>query len=1266
MKILRLELFGFKSFKDKTIITFNQPITAIVGSNGCGKSNVVDALYWVMGDMSPKHLRGHHMSDVIFSGSKDAAALDMAEVTLVLEREPEKDPELPPQFNSSLEIQITRRYYRNGESEYAINKTHCRLRDIQEFFMDTGLGAKAYSIIEQGAITRMVAQKPEERRTVIEEVAGIMKFKARKAETQRKIEGAQTNLGRIDDIVKELQKQLSSLKRQADKAEKFKSLSEELQNLEVRLLSRDWKDRKDTHTQSLLVATELRRALEELSEKQGIERLRLENVSNDLGAVEEKLGLLRDQSRQAELSLKDSESEIASLNTQKDNATNRMARDKSSLDELLAREETLKIELETILAEIESLSEQSQVFATQLEDVGAQLETLRQANLEGRAEVDTQRKRLHTEELEQTRLTQQIQNLQKQIVQLNQKQDSISLQLNSASAELDMKNVERHATVESLEAAFASRSDLEKSRTEVTESLNQLEQNRNDLQQARDIAREKLSTLQIKRKHLEQLDQDFAGVDAAAKSIARHFRNLGENNRLLADSISVPESLEKIVEIALGKSLQRVKASTLNDVENLRSLLVNENDPEARAARLPLWISGIASDYKTQVAGTQLDQVYISVQENVPAESAAMSFSETPGPDGLVSQTTVEPLLATTTQTRVLNAKNYLEEHPEVVGQLNSLILSERSLLADESWLVLLRDFWVVKNRAALIEIAQNLQGLGLQFITTDGDVLSREGYLDLAPIETNLSGEQSIGLVQRKREISELKSEESDASAQLQMAQEALDLCLKHLHDAKNRFRELTANLAALDPDVERHSLFLRQVETQIARLTEKQNLLNTDLEKSQQEQKEISERLAVMSEELATAELRHEQATQEFETSQNALSSNLEKQNEMEAQLSNIRREAQKIDRLLSEKQSSRAALEQEKMLSTARCEQIQNDITSLTQNLEELAEKLELAQMTLDSKAESVDQAKTDEQAMAQIFDTQKLAVRQAQEALDKINSEIHSATNRLHDVEQSVAVNDVEIRNLSTQLQDKYQLALDAMEEAQLAELLTPMDIEEAADPDFARNRIGQLRTKIDNLGKINMVAAEEFGDLSARYEYLFIQREDLANSIQQLQDAIDRINRESRERFAEAFNLVNMALQKTFPILFGGGNAELRLTNPDDLLETGVEIVAQPPGKKLQSVTLLSGGEKALTAVSLIFGIFSIKPSPFCVLDEVDAPLDDANVGRFNTQVRKMSDNSQIIVISHRKKTMESCDAVFGVTMERPGISKVASAKLGDL
>jgi chromosome segregation protein len=252
LKILRLELFGFKSFKDKTIVTFNQPVTAIVGSNGCGKSNVVDALYWVMGDMSPKHLRGSSMTDVIFSGSRDAPPLDMAEVTMVMERDPEKDPELPPQFQASNEIQITRRYYRNGESEYFINKVPCRLRDIQEFFMDTGVGAKAYSIVEQGAISRMVSMKPEDRRVVIEEVAGIMKFKARKAETERKIENSKLNLQRIDDIVTDLQKQLTSLKRQADKAEKFRDLSEQLKNLELRLATREWMERSTEKSSSIL------------------------------------------------------------------------------------------------------------------------------------------------------------------------------------------------------------------------------------------------------------------------------------------------------------------------------------------------------------------------------------------------------------------------------------------------------------------------------------------------------------------------------------------------------------------------------------------------------------------------------------------------------------------------------------------------------------------------------------------------------------------------------------------------------------------------------------------------------------------------------------------------------------------------------------------------------------------------------------------------------------------------------------------------------
>lgn len=1266
MKILRLELFGFKSFKDKTIVAFNQPITAIVGSNGCGKSNVVDALYWVMGDMSPKHLRGHSMQDVIFSGSKDHLPMDMAEVTLVLERDPEKDPELPPQFQSSREVQVTRRYYRNGESEYYLNKTICRLRDIQEFFMDTGVGAKAYSIIEQGAIGRMVAQKPEERRLVIEEVAGIMKYKARKAETVRKIEASKLNLDRIDDIIKDLQRQLTSLKRQADKAEKYKKYSDELKSLEVRVASQEWVRRSESKQEAAAAALELRRLCEALQEKLNSERAQLEERETTLLELEGLWLEKQKQSRQAELAVKDGESQLTSLHTRHESAAQRQQSDQQSLEELETRSLELEQELQAMLERIEVLSNQARELSAKSDTAIQDIQLSREHSSKLRSEVEGCRTELHREELEQTRLTQEIQGLQRQHSQLQGRQDSFKVQLENIESKLELHTAERQSTLDSLEGAFSARSDLETEKNQVNETLLRLETQKTQRQNARDEIKAELTALKIRREHFVALDRDLDGVEAAAKSLALHLRSEGREQSLLADFMHVPPVLERSVEAVLGRHLQRIQAADFAEVERLREWLSGQGNAEARAGRMPLWLSSLSERAGRQTNSLQLDAIFLSSTQAIPSAPLSPPSHEMPGPDGLVSFVAATPTTAPEkTISKLRTVKHFLLEHPDVVGPLDQLIKNELADNERAPWLNLLGNCWVVRDRACFAELATTLADVPLNFVSLEGDVLTAEGYVDLAPVDT-AAREQNAGLVQRKREIEELQRKESHVEVEFQNAQAQFDACLAETAQAKEHFRELTARLAALDPAVEKHSLFLRQVEATLARLSEKKDILSNDLTEAIREQSEISVKLQHAAEGLASAEARKGQSNEKLKAVETSLQAALALQSHKEQIHQHLTAESKKLDKEIADAQSQKAALDQEKILSAARREQLQLEVENLSQNLLELDGQIAEAKANIAALQESLQELQKAEATSAANVEQHKGELRDAQKQVEALAQEFQTVSGRIKDMEQSVAVNEVEIRNISERLKDTYQIQLEALEPAQLQELLAPGDLEELADPESAKQRVQQLRTKIENLGKINMVAAEEFDTLSRQHEYLFVQRQDLFDSMSQLQAAIDRINRESKERFASAFNAVNTAFQTTFPVLFGGGNAELRLSNPDDMLETGVEIVAQPPGKKLQSVTLLSGGEKALTAVSLIFGIFSIKPSPFCVLDEVDAPLDDANVGRFNTQVRKMAETSQIIIITHHKHSMESCDALFGVTMEQPGVSKLASARLSEL
>ncbi len=1263
MKILRLELFGFKSFKDKTIISFEQPITAIVGSNGCGKSNVIDALYWVMGDMSAKHLRGQTMTDVIFSGSRDSAPLDLAEVTLVLQRDPEKDPELPPQFQVSNEIQITRRYYRNGESEYLINKIICRLRDIQEFFMDTGVGVKAYSIIEQGAISRLVTQKPEERRSVIEEVAGIMKFKARKAETERKIENSKTNLARIDDILKDLRRNLTNLKAQSTKAEKYKSYSEELKTLEIRLASRNWISRNSQKTEAEKQLHDLKVGMEEAERSLLSAREELENANSQLHATEDELSTSRQNTRRIELQIKDIESQVQSLNVRREALLEQSESNQQGILDAEMRSTEVDSEIARLTEELDQLNMKNADCFSKLEETQIQSESLSDAVETQREVVNELRRQLHAIELEDTRLTQEIQSLQKNLAQVQNKRSNLSSNIDTIKAEIEDKVGSRQTTLGALEAAFSNRSDLESAKADVDRRILQLETERHELQALRDEAREEETLVRVKKEQLEALDQNMEGVEASSKTLALHLRSQGVEETLLADAVKATPLFEKALEAVLGRDLQRVVANSFVQIEELRDVLRNSNSSEAKSARSQYWIPGLTVLQDRAHAVSPADTYYLRADQaaETSMESGSLDFGpESPGPDGMIlhQETQITPA-------RVQSVREYLSQHPQVLGSLNEILVSEMPEVKGAPWIHLLRDFWVVRSRDAFADLIEALDACPVSFVTLDGDLLLKEGYLDLAPLENTQAGENA-SLVARKREIKELRSQLTTAKEKLRVAQENLDLCMGRYQEAKNEFRELTARLAALNPDVERLSHLLRQDEATLARLNEKQILLEQDLKSSesqiQQNTAQIDELLAKVDE----SKSKREAAEVLFQEAEDALKLSLQCYQDHEKLLAEIGSENQKIEKDLISTQGKKATFEQEKKSAQDRVVQLQARISELSASVAQTTTDIEGALENLNAESVVLEGARQVEETLNLQLQQDRLQVRDLQARVDSEANKVHRSSDLMKDLQQQIAVNEVEIRNILQRVHEQYQLMLDNLSAEQLNEITTADDIEELADPTTAQSRVDQLRKKIENLGKINMVAVEEFDEQSKRYEYLFIQRQDVFDGIQQLIAAVERIDRESRERFAEAFIAVNNSFQKTFPVLFGGGNAELRLTDPDNLLESGVEIVAQPPGKKLQSVTLLSGGEKALTAVSLIFGIFSIKPSPFCVLDEVDAPLDDANVGRFNMQIRNMAETSQIIMITHHKQTMEHADALFGVTMEQPGISKVASVKLGEL
>lgn len=1251
MKILRLELHGFKSFKDKTIIQFNQPITAIVGSNGCGKSNVVDALYWVMGDMSPKHLRGSSMTDVIFSGTKTTHALDVAEVTLVLERDPEKDPALPPQFQGMDEVQITRRYYRHGESEYFINRVNCRLRDIQEFFMDTGIGAKSYSIIEQGAITRMVAQKPEERRLVIEDVAGITKFKARRAETERKLEQSKLNLQRVDDLVGDLKKQLSSLQRQAEKAQKFKEWSDELRELEIRVAGTEWVARRDRLTKSKDDSIIASTKLTELEHNLETSRTDLLQLRESFETLEHELSSLRSARQEQELNVKEVEGQIQALASKEETLQKRRESDERIQQELQSRSVELESSLGQITVSLGTTEVESSKHSQNIEELRSIIDSIRN-DFEGlRVEVENYRRELHLHDLSMTKISQEIQGDQKQTLSLEDRQSTISEIRQDIEREFAVKTQEKEGAERLLQEAFAERKDLESQKESIDGKIQAFDTELSSQSEKMLKAQEELTRQTLRMNHLQELEKNLEGIGSASRSLALYLKDQkGNLTPMIADQIKVPQLLERAVEAALGDSLETIVVNHYSEVQDLLGYLKASSDVEAKNARVRFFVRDALPRVQEAVL---TDSVDMSSDSLAPVDSF---YSEAPGPDNLVSFAATSPEVARPSMTM----ERYLREHPAVVGNLNEL-LSQGAPVAE--WASLYSNWWVVRDRTAFENLRPSIDA-SITLVSLDGDVSHPNGFMDYSPVEE--SPEYGRHLVQRRRELEELKVSTETKAAELQSLQSSVEELKKSLSVEKEAYKLLTQRLVALNPGLQKHTDLIRELEAQVARLGEKKENLAREFDQNSEKLENLTLQLQDRNTLLIEkTELR--KGCEDSLTEAQARLAQVELRiKEKGGELEGVQKLYSDVLKQLTSLKTEQASLLQEKNLSSSRMMQLETDLREIATQLDQIQSSREELARARTEYSEKFTNFQSEEIRVDALVREQRKNVSTKESDVALFQTELQKEFERLKDLEQDTAVNEVEIRNIEDRLAAQYQLRLSELPAEELNRLLAPSDLEEGLNPEVNREKIERLRGKIDRLGKINMVAMEEYQELATRYEYLYVQRQDLADAIKSLFEAIARIDQESKDRFKESFDAVNAAFQTTFPVMFGGGMAELKLTNPDNLLESGVEIVAQPPGKKLQSVTLLSGGEKALTAVSLIFGIFSIKPSPFAVLDEVDAPLDDTNVGRFNNQVRRMSEASQIIMITHHKKSMESADAMYGVTMEEPGISKVASAKLGKI
>jgi chromosome segregation protein len=1193
MKIKKIDIVGFKSFLDKACINFPPGISAIVGPNGCGKSNVIDALRWVMGEQSVKQLRGKDMQDIIFAGANGKAPLNMAEVTLTLAND---NGHAPEEFRDFSEISVTRRLFRSGESAYLINRQPCRLKDIYNLFMGSGVGTRTFSIIQQGNIGAIIDAGPDERRLFIEEAAGVTRYKFRKNEALRKVKATEQNLLRIYDIIAEVNRQMAGLHRQAKKAERYKEYQQRVQYLDTHLLFHYYEDytRQIDQAQSLL---------KELKDQE------LSHVTDmkKIDAAIEEIKLKRHQKDQ----------EIAAQKSNKFDVQRKVDRSETELTHL--KEEIQRLGSESVALEHarSELTAKTETIGSEVSEVEVQNQNLQQNIDNLQSQIDTQRSGS--------------QGLQNEINRLNQamEQQKSSL-LRLVAEEARYKNIYQNAS-NNKEALKRRLTRIDEEVILAKKKVTSLEAEKNEAKQEFDQIQQQIAALEIQIKGLKitlsaqatdlgsqvKLTQSLEMERNQSRSQLANLKKMAANYDWYRDGVK-----------AVMQARPAVKADGANmqtPLEGVIGLLADIIEP--------------SPGYETAVEAVLGEALqYILVQDQTVG-AAAIDYLQTGGAgrSGFIPMGSVKPLNG--------SDPNRIPEEYRLLNHIT--IGSDYQYIAE----ALLGHVAIVPTLADALTLF-NRNGRIQTIVTRTGDVVSHQGLL--------IGGSQDklTGILAKKKELKVCEQRCRQLDQQVSQAQERQHQLEKIVRDLETELQQCIANKNdAAQESIEAEKALYRKSE-ELKTASRHFEVVELEQEQLIGEESDLDDEMAKYNQALAriTAEVEQAQTqTMQASRSISELSSQLEHHNqkivdlklELTAYRTKLENGIQTLRRLKEFQRDSHVRLEQlqkEIDLKNGKCSASQTQISSIENMLHNLYANLRGLEQDLnlnESEFKSID-------AHLQENDGQMAAVQSEREkTLEKI---------RL--MELDLSEKRMRRDNIAAKVQERYHISIAAlkMKQAQQKDNLQ-MNVAEM------EKEIENFRAKIDSIGDVNLGAIKEYEELKERFDFLSEQRVDLEKAIEDLHKVIRKINRITQERFMATFEQVNEKLQLVFPKLFEGGSAKLELTEPGKPLETGVEYMVHPPGKKLTRMSLLSGGEKALSAIAFIFAVFLIRPASFCLLDEIDAPLDEANVVRFNNLMRVIGEKSQIIMITHNKKSMEFAEMLFGVTMEQKGISKVVSVNL---
>ncbi len=1179
MYLKSLEIQGFKSFANKLVFEFKGGITGIVGPNGSGKSNVADAVRWVLGEQSAKQLRGAKMEDIIFSGTETRKPLGFAYVAITLDN---SDHQLAIDYD---EVKVARRVYRSGESEYLINGTNCRLKDVQELFLDTGIGKEGYSIIGQGQIDKILSGKPEDRRELFDEAAGIVKFKKRKATAEKNLEEEKQNLCRINDILAEIEKQVEPLEKQALVAKEYLKYREELKTLDVNMFlieyERILEEQKNVDEKLQIAVGDLDRSKNSFDQtKEEYEKLEAQIEEFDSALEEKKMELnnyrlhkeklegdikvYKEQITASEQNREHYQERIDSVNKEledKDSQLNKYYEQKRTLDEKIDSfddvQSGMNTELESILLEITSISKL-------IEECNSSMYHYLEKNANQKAEIQKYETILEQSSIQKATLNQRLlknkSNESLLLVEWNEKQESL------------------HDIMGKIQTIRDQNSDVENKLRELQNNIKEKEDAYRNLQQAYHQEKSRMDSL-------KNMTERYEGYGNSIRKIMELKQSNPGIEGVVADIIKVKKEYETAVEIALGGSIQNIVTDNETTAKSLIEYL--KKNKFGRATFLPLTSVSSRGGFK---------------DNNVLKEQG------------------------------VIGLANSLVEHDKKYDGLVEYLLG-RIVVVD-----------TINNAIALAK----KHNYSLRIVTIEGELLSPGGSMSGGSYKNNSN------LLSRRREIEEIEAKVVTIKAQMQENTAYVESCKKDREDNRNVYESNKAKLQELSLSQNTVKMQMQQIDSkkqeiralyeeirkesteidnQALKLKNAINQLKEIQEENQLKSKEVESKMAEYTKQLEEKKLL-EKACNEKAASLKLDYSSLEQQNQYV--LENINRVKVEIEKLKEELQEIHTKLVQAKQHMDSRVEltnntknQLENDerlIASLSKDLEEMVAKKE--NLSKDHKA----------------FLTRREELSNMVNELDKENFRLTGQRDKL--MEQL----DTQVNYMWQEYELTYSLALAKKNE-------------EYNNIPQMKKMIQSLKQQIKSLGDVNVNAIEDYKNLLERYDLLKTQHDDLIEAEEVLKKIIEELDIEMRKQFNEKFAEIRSQFDLVFKELFGGGKGTLELMEGEDILEAGIRIIAQPPGKKLQNMMQLSGGEKALTAISLLFAIQNLKPSPFCLLDEIEAALDDANVKRYAKYLHKLTTHTQFIVITHRRGTMASADTLYGVTMQEKGVSTLVSVSL---